>query len=159
MGGSTVARRQRDYAAEYRARKAKAAQSGYASEREYKAARRIAKRTGAPVSREKLKARVADLDSALKAERAAKVKRERLLKANRLYGQTKAVSPTAGKGDDSFAGMSDAKLQAFYDAFPHPTHGYDASRRTGDRSWLEAYLVGFAGWTQEQFERAYGAKQ
>lgn len=154
-----MARRQRDYAAEYRARKVKAAQSGYASEREYKAARRIAKRTGAPVSREKLKARVADLDSALKAERAAKVKREKLLKANRLYSETKAFSATAGKGDDSFAGMSDEKLQAYYDAYPHPSHGYDKSRQHKDYSWLEAYLVGFAGWTQEQFEQAYGSKK
>ena len=154
-----MAKKARDYAAEYAARKAKAARAGYRSEREYKAARRIARRTGSSPDRPTLRETVADLDNALRAEKASRVRREKLLRESRAYARDKAFSATAGKGDNTFAGMSDDKLEAYYNAFPHPSHGFDAARKAGgsELQWLEAYLVGFAGWTTEQFERAYGA--
>lgn len=147
-----MARKQRDYKAEYAAAKKRATAAGYKSQREYKTARKALRtpRNVSPVPRT-VAERSLRAEGGLTQARAEQARIRRLRLESRDWSRKHSKVNTSSYSPS----MSDDRVEAYHVAYVAEPPGDDRDAREEARlEWLHDYLVPNF-YTEEQWQELY----
>ena len=146
-----MARKQRDYKAEYRRSKERAQASGYKSEREYKAVRKAlgTPRGAMPAPRRVMAAAAPERLNAAQAEaRAIAAKRRAAASWSKKHSHVGTSAYTKR--------MTDSEVEAYYRAYLEPLTGLSKkTARDEKRRRIKEYMVSQGLMTPSEWEEKY----